>query len=55
MSDINVGAPQSFGNHIKCSAAFKAFNVDNRGGGCLGILPLNDAGSLLLSIHVHVK
>lgn len=42
--DISVGAPQSFGNHIKASALFKAFSVDNRGGGSLGILPLDDIG-----------
>ncbi|OQR76932.1 coronin-7-like, partial [Tropilaelaps mercedesae] len=58
VSDINVGAPQSFGNHIKCSAAFKAFNVDNRGGGCLGILPLNDAGKKTRGVpllHAHAE
>ena len=31
VSDIKVGAPQSCGNHIKASAAFVAFNVENRG------------------------
>ncbi|KAH8040832.1 hypothetical protein HPB51_013002 [Rhipicephalus microplus] len=29
--DISVGAPQSFGNHIKASALHKVFSVDNRG------------------------
>ncbi|XP_064481364.1 coronin-7-like isoform X2 [Ornithodoros turicata] len=42
--DLSIGAPQSFGNHIKASALFKAFSVDNRGGGSLGILPLDEIG-----------
>lgn len=42
--DISVGAPQSFGNHIKASALHKVFSVDNRGGGSLGVLPLDDTG-----------
>ncbi|XP_064489724.1 coronin-7-like [Ornithodoros turicata] len=42
--DIAVGAPQSFGNHIKASALFKAFNVENRGGGSLGVLQIDDTG-----------
>ncbi|KAL3188432.1 hypothetical protein MRX96_003412 [Rhipicephalus microplus] len=41
--DISVGAPQSFGNHIKASALHKVFSVDNRGGS-LGVLPLDDTG-----------
>lgn len=31
LNDIKVGSPQSCGNHIKASAAFMAFNVENRG------------------------
>ena len=31
LTDIKVGSPQSFGNHIKASAAFMAFSVMNRG------------------------
>lgn len=42
--DISVGAPQSFGNHIKASGLYKAFSVDNRGGGSLGVLALDDNG-----------
>ncbi|XP_037506962.1 coronin-7-like [Rhipicephalus sanguineus] len=42
--DISVGAPQSFGNHIKASALHKVFSVDSRGGGSLGVLPLEDTG-----------
>lgn len=42
--DLSVGAPQSFGNHIKASALHKVFSVDNRGGGSLGVLSLDDTG-----------
>ncbi|XP_075733806.1 coronin-7 isoform X3 [Rhipicephalus microplus] len=42
--DISVGAPQSFGNHIKASALHKVFSVDSRGGGSLGVLSLEDTG-----------
>ena len=35
---------QSFGTHIKASAAYMAFNVDSAGGGNLGVLPLDSAG-----------
>ncbi|KAK8721824.1 hypothetical protein OTU49_012588 [Cherax quadricarinatus] len=56
VSDIKVGAPQSCGNHIKASAAFIAFNVENRGGGSLGIVPLDYKGRVDPStplIHGH--
>ncbi|CAN8006476.1 unnamed protein product, partial [Ixodes hexagonus] len=54
--DLSVGAPQSFGNHIKASALYKAFSVDNRGGGSLGILPLDESGKKsknLPLLHAH--
>lgn len=54
--DVSVGAPQSFGNHIKASALYKAFSVDNRGGGSLGILPLDEVGKKsknLPLLHAH--
>ncbi|KAA0185747.1 hypothetical protein HAZT_HAZT005280 [Hyalella azteca] len=44
LSDIKVGSPQSCGNLIKASAAFMAFNVENRGGGSLGVMPLSSKG-----------
>lgn len=50
VSDIKVGAPQSCGNHIKASAAFIGFNVENRGGGSLGIVPLDYKGRVESSI-----
>ncbi|RXG69282.1 Coronin-7 [Armadillidium vulgare] len=56
VSDVKVGAPTSCGNHIKASAAFIAFNVENRGGGSLGLLPLDYKGRLDSSsplIHGH--
>ncbi|XP_045608197.1 coronin-7 isoform X1 [Procambarus clarkii] len=56
VSDIKVGAPQSCGNHIKASAAFIAFNVENRGGGSLGLVPLDYRGRVDSStplIHGH--
>ncbi|XP_042209548.1 coronin-7-like [Homarus americanus] len=56
VSDIKVGAPQSCGNHIKASAAFIAFNVENRGGGSLGLVPLDYKGRVDSStplIHGH--
>lgn len=56
VSDLSVGAPQSFGNHVKASALYKAFSVDNRAGGSLGILPLNESGKKsknLPLLHAH--
>ncbi|XP_069995134.1 coronin-7 isoform X4 [Penaeus vannamei] len=46
VNDIKVGAPQSCGNHVKASAAFIAFNVENRGGGSLGVVPLDYKGRI---------
>ncbi|XP_013771927.1 coronin-7-like [Limulus polyphemus] len=54
--DLTVGSPQSFGNHIKSSAAFMAFNIDSGGGSGLGVLPLNDHGRMrgsLPTLHAH--
>ncbi|CAM1316049.1 CORO7 (predicted) [Pycnogonum litorale] len=55
--DISSGSPQSCGQHIKASASFMVFNTDHRGGGSLGILPLNDHGrkhkGTLPLIHAH--
>ncbi|XP_066978131.1 coronin-7 isoform X5 [Macrobrachium rosenbergii] len=56
VNDIKVGAPQSCGNHVKASAAFIAFNVENRGGGSLGLVPLDYKGRVDSStplIHGH--
>ncbi|CAL4071093.1 unnamed protein product, partial [Meganyctiphanes norvegica] len=56
ITDIKVGSPQSCGNHIKASAAFVAFNVENRGGGSLACLPLGFKGRMEVSmplIHGH--
>ncbi|XP_035212996.1 coronin-7-like [Stegodyphus dumicola] len=56
ITDISVGSLPSFGNHIKASAAYIAFNIDSGGGGNLGILTLNDSGSKsrnLPVLHAH--
>lgn len=56
ITDIKVGSPQSCGNHIKASAAFVAFNVENRAGGSLACLPLDFKGRMEVStplIHGH--
>lgn len=45
ITDITVGNPVSFGNFIKASSAFIAFNVESGGGGSLGLLPINASGS----------
>lgn len=41
VNDIKVGAPQSCGNHVKASAAFIAFNVENRGKNVSQMFPSN--------------
>ncbi|GAB1598509.1 coronin-7-like, partial [Argonauta hians] len=57
ITDISTGRLlQSFGNHIKANAFYMVFNVDNLGGGALGVLPLNSTGRQgpdlpLLSAH----
>ncbi|XP_014784002.1 coronin-7 isoform X1 [Octopus bimaculoides] len=57
ITDISTGRLlQSFGNHIKANSFYMVFNVDNLGGGALGILPLNSTGRQgpdlpLLSAH----
>ncbi|XP_054714139.1 coronin-7-like [Uloborus diversus] len=45
ITDISVGSLPSFGNHIKASSLFMAFNVESGGGGNLGLLSINDSGS----------
>ncbi|XP_041062186.1 coronin-7-like [Carcharodon carcharias] len=40
ISDIRAGSAVSYGNHIKSSCTFIAFNANSPGGGSLGILPL---------------
>ncbi|KAJ7357667.1 Coronin-7 [Desmophyllum pertusum] len=57
VTDIKVGnLKSSYGNHIKASDSFMAFNVDAGGGGSLGILPLGDVGrkeQSLPMLHAH--
>uniref|UniRef100_UPI00398F50E3 coronin-7-like n=1 Tax=Pristiophorus japonicus TaxID=55135 RepID=UPI00398F50E3 len=42
ISDIRAGSAVSYGNHIKSSCAFIAFNTNSPGGGSLGILSLKN-------------
>ncbi|XP_067912776.1 coronin-7-like [Heterodontus francisci] len=42
INDIRAGSAVSYGNHIKSSCAFIAFNANSPGGGSLGILPLEN-------------
>ncbi|KAL9973088.1 hypothetical protein ACROYT_G019500 [Oculina patagonica] len=57
VTDIRVGnLKSSYGNHIKASDSFMAFNVDAGGGGTLGVLPLGDVGrkeQSLPLLHAH--
>ncbi|XP_068701404.1 coronin-7-like isoform X1 [Montipora foliosa] len=56
VTGIRVGDLKScFGNHIKASDKFMAFNVDS-GGGSLGVLSLGDVGKknqFLPTLHAH--
>ncbi|XP_051877130.1 coronin-7 isoform X3 [Pristis pectinata] len=42
ISNIRTGSAVSYGNHIKSSCAFIAFNANSPGGGTLGILSLEN-------------
>lgn len=57
ITDIRVGnLMSSYGNHIKASDTFMAFNVDVGGGGSLGVLPLEEVGrkeQSLPLLHAH--
>ena len=59
LTDIKVGSPQSFGNHVKASAAFVAFNVSNRGENLINyLLKLNRHKTviyLFLSFYLQVE
>ncbi|XP_078096606.1 coronin-7 [Mustelus asterias] len=54
--DIRAGSAVSYGNHIKSSCAFIAFNTNSAGGGSLGILPLetgNQDKQQVSELHCH--
>ncbi|GAB6023962.1 hypothetical protein CHUAL_008692 [Chamberlinius hualienensis] len=56
ISDINVGSPQSHGNHVKASAAFVAYSSDARGGCSIGVIPLGTNGRIKADtpmVHCH--
>ncbi|GCB71518.1 hypothetical protein scyTo_0001608 [Scyliorhinus torazame] len=56
INDIKAGPAVSYGNHIKSSCAFIAFNTNSPGGGSLGILPLeavNRDKRQVTQLHCH--
>ncbi|XP_043567419.1 coronin-7-like [Chiloscyllium plagiosum] len=56
INDIKSSSAASYGNHIKSSCAFIAFNAQSPGGGTLGILPLetgNGDKRQVLELHCH--